>query len=147
MKVLNESEIEKITCPGCKANIELERKQPTHRIIEHDQETPDIEELVKKEVEKLKPIDKPEEKPAKKEIELPSHVPGYRCSAGDNCTRVHKNKNHKARPKGKCNNCDQFSNATKGPCPWCEEGELEAIDEDELDDMKIRKPDVHGDDD
>ncbi len=131
-----------IDCPHCKGklNVEIERQPATVKIQEDTtskvmQKLQDLEERI---------ATKPpvvEEKPKSSEIKLQSHVPGYRC--GPDCQKLHKNKEYKMRPKGKCNNCSQFSNVEKGACPWCENGEIEKVDEDELDDLEIRRPDVH----
>ena len=66
---------------------------------------------------------------------IPSHLPKYKCK---NCDTYHENKTFK-RPKGKCENCGQFAQEDKGHCPTCAEGELEPIDDEELDDLGIPK--------
>jgi hypothetical protein len=147
MKIASEQDFHLIDCPGCGDKLKIPKEKATHTITENDNSPilAKLEALEKRLAEKAEPAapKEPEKKP--EGPALPSYMPGYRCAAGDDCTRVHKNKNHKAKIKGKCSNCDQFSSASKGPCPWCEDGELEAVDEDELEDLKIRKPDVHGD--
>ena len=66
---------------------------------------------------------------------IPSHLPKYKCRT---CDTYHENKTFK-RPKGKCENCGQFAQEDKGHCPTCAEGELEPIDDEELDDLGIPK--------
>ncbi len=132
-------------CPDCKKEhataIPLDDlKIAVGSIHQEKEEKPDIEAIIDRKLEKLKPP-VVEEKPKSSEIKLQSHVPGYRC--GPDCQKLHKNKEYKTRPKGKCNNCSQFSNVEKGACPWCENGEIEKVDEDELDDLEIRRPEVH----
>jgi len=83
---------------------------------------------------KQEPITTPETKTV-----IPGFIPAYNCPDGD-CGQVHKNKNYSMRPKGKCENCSQFARSGEGKCPWCEEGKIEPIDEDELDNLGIPKP-------
>ena len=126
-KVLTERNIDTISCPGCKANIEIERENPTHRIIDksNDETT---ERLNKIEQMLTKEVEKPAEKPKKEEV-LPSFIPGYVCKG---CNDVHRNKGYKRKAKHKCNNCDQFSDSDKAKCPWCGEKDYRELDEDEL---------------
>ena len=139
MKVLG-----KTTCPGCNK--------------EHDAEM-DLSELDN--VEKSNNVSKFEPKQvqngntmlfeAPKEIEkiievVPDFMPGYRCKDGNCDIGVHKNKNYKKRVKGKCENCGQFSKHPNGDCPWCKKdgkrGEIEPIDDEELDDLGIVAPQI-----
>lgn len=76
----------------------------------------------------------------KKEPKLSSFIPGYQCKNGT-CGQVHDNPRYANIPKGKCNNCDQFSGNSSGVCSWCKEKDsIEAIDKDELNDLGIRSP-------
>ena len=128
-KVVSESDIDRITCPGCKANIEIEREKPTHKIIEHDHGDSGLENRLAAIETSLKAPK--EEKPAKKEQVLPSFMPGYVCK---DCGDVHKNKGYKKKPKFKCANgdCGQFSPTDKAKCPWCGSTEYDELDADIL---------------
>ena len=66
--------------------------------------------------------------------------PNYECPDGNCDIGVHKNKNFKKRPKGKCSNCDQFTKHDKGTCPWCKKDEIEALDPEELDNLDFPNP-------
>ena len=90
----------------------------------------------------------PEQKPSIvekiKEV-LPEFMPAGRCKNGNCDVGIHKNPNYKKRPKGKCTNCGQFSAHKEGDCPWCKNedgkrGEIEELDDDELDELGIPKP-------
>lgn len=126
-KVLTERNIDTISCPGCKANIEIERENPTHRIVEHEHNDELREKLDKIEKMVTDKVDPP--KPPKKETVLPSFVPGYVCK---DCGDVHKNKNYKKKAPFKCATCGQFSASDKASCPWCGDKDWEELDEDEM---------------
>jgi len=66
--------------------------------------------------------------------------PNYECPNGDCDIGVHKNKNYKKKPKGKCTNCDQFTKHAKGTCPWCKGTELEEMDDETLEELGIIDP-------
>ena len=150
---MSQIEVKPIDCPHCKGKIEveIERKQtPAKVIIQKDDSEIEISKIVDATVERINKMGKGgggimDEPPAKKKDEpiLEKFVPGYRCK---NCGNVHQNKNYKERPKGKCSNCDQFSNVKSGPCPWCAEGEIEPVSDEDLDDLKIVTPPERPDD-
>lgn len=104
-----------VTCPGCSQQIGIA-------------DPPEVQEniMLRQQVEELKKIPK-----------VQSFVPGLRCN---DCNEVHPNPNYKQRPKGKCNNCGQFSSKKEGKCPWCKQDEIEEIDKDELENLGISLP-------
>jgi len=125
-------------CPGCKKDLTL------------DTETLDVSKFKESQVKnaKVSPtqqviLEKPEEKP-KPEVKIETVIedfkPNYECPDGNCDVGVHKNKNFKKRPKGKCTNCNQFTKQEKGICPWCKSTELEELDPEELDELGIMKP-------
>lgn len=69
---------------------------------------------------------------------VPSWQPSYICK-GPNCN-TKKNPAYAQRPKGKCPNCGQFSKEAFGACIWCDNKELEQVDEEELDNLGIPRP-------
>lgn len=91
------------------------------------------------------------EKVIEKPVEVaPEYMPAFRCKNGNCDIGIHRNQNYKKRPKGKCKNCNQFSGHKDGDCPWCKDedgkrGEIEELDEDELDDLGIPNPAVSED--
>lgn len=125
-------------CPGCKKEITL------------DTETLDISKLKDSQVKNVaattqqtQVLEKPEEKPkpeTKIETVIEDFKPNYECPNGNCDIGVHKNKNFKKRPKGKCTNCNQFTKHDKGTCPWCKSTELETLDPEELDELGIDIP-------
>jgi len=125
-------------CPNCKKEVsidieKLEVKQPKAKEIENASTTG----------QQTQQIQKPEEKP-KPEVKIETVIedfkPNYECPDGNCDVGVHKNKNFKRRPKGKCTNCNQFTKHEKGICPWCKSTELEELDPEELDELGIMKP-------
>jgi len=125
-------------CPGCKKEITL------------DTETLDISKLkdsqiknVASSAQQTQVLEKPEAKP-KPEVKIETVIedfkPNYECPNGNCDVGVHKNKNFKKRPKGKCTNCNQFTKHDKGTCPWCKSTEIEELDPDELDELGIDMP-------
>jgi len=107
-----------VTCPSCSQQIGLTDPPEIQENIELRQQ---IEEL-------------------KKEPKMPSFIPKYPCEDGF-CGQIHKNPRYASRPKGKCNNCEQFSLTKEGKCAWCNENEIEEISKDEIEDLGIRLPD------
>ncbi len=87
-----------------------------------------------------------EQKPIESEIKIETKTviedfkPNYECPDGNCDIGVHKNKNYKKKPKGKCTNCGQFTKHDKGTCPWCKGTELEELEEGELEDLGITDP-------
>jgi len=125
-------------CPGCKKEITL------------DTETLDISKLKDSQIKNVaasaqqtQVLEKPEEKP-KPEVKIETVIedfkPSYECPDGNCDIGVHKNKNFKKRPKGKCTNCNQFTKHDKGTCPWCKSTEIEQLDPEELDELGIDMP-------
>ena len=83
---------------------------------------------------------KPEIKEVIKEKPVPQNIqPAYKCKDG-NCGQIHKNPNHTAKIKGKCSNCGQFTDDPNSPCVWCNEKDIEELDEDELNELGIPEP-------
>ena len=107
-----------VTCPGCSQQIGIT-------------DPPEVQENnhLKQEMEELKKIPK-----------LQSFIPNYKCKDGT-CGQIHENPRYTNRPKGKCNNCDQFSSIKEGKCSWCkEEDSIDEIDKDDLENLGIRLP-------
>jgi len=125
-------------CPGCKKDLTL------------DTETLDVSKFQENQVKNatVSPtqqvvLEKPEEKPkpeVKVETVIEDFKPNYECPNGNCDIGVHKNKNFKKRPKGKCTNCNQFTKHDKGTCPWCKSTDIEALDPEELDELGIDTP-------
>ena len=105
-----------INCPSCKQQIAID---DSPQQIELNQ--------LRNEAEQLK------------KTQIPSHIPNFQCKNGT-CGQNHENPHYTNRPKGKCNNCDQFSKESTGKCTWCGKNEIEEIDKDELEDLGIRLP-------
>ena len=86
------------------------------------------------------------EKPKEKEPEIKTETviedfkPNYECPDGNCDVGIHKNKNYKQKPKGKCNNCDQFTKNKDGKCPWCKGTDIEELDPEDLDELGIENP-------
>ena len=87
--------------------------------------------IIEKEVEKLVKV-------------VPSWQPSYICK-GPNCN-TKKNPEYKTRPKGKCSNCGQFTKESFGTCIWCNNKEIEELDNDELDSLGIPTPENNKED-
>ena len=105
-----------INCPGCSKQIVLDDSRAENENIQ-----------LRSQVEQLK------------KTQIPLHIPNYQCKGGT-CGQNHENPRYNSRPKGKCNNCDQFSIESTGKCTWCDKNEIEEIDKDELEDLGIRLP-------
>lgn len=150
-----ESDIESISCPGCKAKIELERKKPVHRIVDKsaDLAVTEFDAIVERVAAKLKPKEpeKAPEKPKKEvEVRLPSWQPKEFCADGS-CGAEHKNKHYKQRPAKRCANgsCGQFAPAKAAKCAWCgskdldPEDRFEELDEDTLELLPMPESEAH----
>ena len=108
-----------VTCPGCNEQIGLADPPEAQENI-----------ALRQELEESKKIPK-----------MQTFIPNYQCKDG-NCGQIHKNSRYTHRPKGKCNNCDQFSLEKEGKCAWCKQDDsIEEIDKDEIEDLGIRLPD------
>lgn len=131
-KVLTERNIDTISCPGCKANIEIERENPTHRIVEHehgDELRDKIDRLEKMLTDKPKPEEKKEP-----EIYVPPYIEKYKCKS---CGDIHTNKKYEGPAVGKCDTCgEKSSKKSKGKCPYCKEGKIEPFDASEDSDIE-----------
>lgn len=123
-------------CPNCKKPIAFD-------VDKLDPKAVKVEELQNTSVsgQRTQQIEKPQEPPKPKiETVIEDFKPNYECPNGNCDVGVHKNKNFKKRPKGKCKNCEQFSKHDSGTCPWCKKDEIEPLDPEELDDLGIVKP-------
>lgn len=70
-------------------------------------------------------------------VKIPKNIPKYKCK---NCDKNHENKDYSERSKFKCEKCGQFSSDGKS-CLFCNNTEdFEELDDDELDDMGIPRP-------
>ena len=122
-------------CPHCKKALafdvdKLEVKQEKPVIVPNASVTGQQTQQIQKE---------PEVKEVTKTV-IEDFKPNYECPNGNCDVGVHKNKNFKKRPKGKCTNCNQFAKHESGTCPWCKKDEVEPIDPEELDELGIAKP-------
>jgi len=124
-------------CPNCKEKITFDLDKET-KVIEP-------KELQNQTRETQQILEQPKEKIVEKEViktVIEDFKPNYECPDGDCDIGVHKNKNFKKMPKGKCKNCDQFTKHDKGTCPWCKHDEIESIDPEELDELGIDTPNI-----
>jgi len=121
-------------CPNCKEKVtididKLEMKTPkTLENASTDGQTQILEtkpEVIEKEV--IKTV-------------IEDFKPNYECPDGNCDIGIHKNKNYKKKPKGKCTNCNQFTKNKEGKCPWCKGTDLEELEEGELEDLGITDP-------
>ena len=87
-------------------------------------------------------LEKPKEKEPEIKIEtvIEDFKPNYECPDGNCDVGIHKNKNYKQKPKGKCNNCDQFTKNKTGKCPWCKGTDIEELDPEDLEELGISNP-------
>ncbi len=107
-----------VNCPGCNQQIAIDDSPQQNQLNE-----------LQNELEQQK-----------KQPKMPSHIPNYQCKDGT-CGQVHENPRYTNRPKGKCNNCDQFSSIKEGTCAWCKEKDsIDEIDKDDLENLGIRLP-------
>ena len=127
--------LSKEKCPGCKNEFESEHELESFEPIRNKGKIENIIDNSK--------IEKKEPEIIEKEVTktvIEDFKPNYECPNGNCDVGVHKNKNFKKRPKGKCTNCEQFSKHDSGTCPWCKKDEIEPIDSEELDELGIAKP-------
>ena len=87
----------------------------------------------------LPPIEKPKPE-IKIETVIEDFKPNYECPDGNCPDLVHPNKNYRRKPKGKCNNCDQFTKNKDGKCPWCKGTDIEELDPEDLEELGISNP-------
>ena len=125
-------------CPNCKEKVtfdlekEIKVKQPQALDNQSTEQTQQL-------------LEKPKPEVIEKEVVktvIEDFKPNYECPDGNCDIGVHKNKNFKKRPKGKCTNCDQFTKHDKGTCPWCKHDEIEPIEPEELDELGIDTPNM-----
>lgn len=69
---------------------------------------------------------------------VPSWQPNFICK-GPNCN-TKKNPAYAQRPKGKCENCGQFTKEAFGTCIWCNSKDISELDNEELDNLGIPTP-------
>ena len=69
----------------------------------------------------------------------PSYQPSYKCKDGK-CGQNHVNPNYTTTIKGKCDNCGQYGPDNSGPCFWCQDGNFEEVEPEELEDLGILPP-------
>jgi len=127
-------------CPNCKEKVSID-------IDKLEVTSPKTLENASTERQKQILEQKPEviEKEVIKTV-IEDFKPNYECPHGDCDIGVHKNKNFKKMPKGKCTNCDQFTKHDKGTCPWCKHDEIEPIELEELDELGIDTPNTEHED-
>ena len=130
-KVVSEAEIDKITCPGCKANIEIERDKPTHRIVEHDHAHDDTSDKLNTILEKLNSKPEPiKDEPKEPKQVVPAYIEKYKCKG---CGKIHDNDAFEGPAIGQCDTCgEKFTKKKKGKCPYCKPGQIEAIEDDDV---------------
>ena len=87
-------------------------------------------------------LEKPKEKEPEIKIEtvIEDFKPNYECPDGNCDVGIHKNKNYKQKPKGKCTNCDQFTKNKDGKCPWCKGTDIDEVDPEDLEELGISNP-------
>ncbi len=104
-----------VNCPGCSKQITFDDSPQVQENLE-----------LQGQLEQLQ-----------KEPKLSQFIPGFRCKDGT-CDQVHANSRFTRLPKGKCQNCSQFSGSKGGKCAWCKQNEIEEVDEEELEDLGIK---------
>ncbi len=122
-------------CPHCKKGITLDLDKLETIEMPKAADNPTIQNNTNQVLEKPEIIEKEVIKTV-----IEDFKPNYECPDGNCDIGVHKNKNYKKKPKGKCTNCGQFTKHDKGTCPWCKGTELEELDEDELEELGITDP-------
>lgn len=130
-KVVTEHDIDEITCPGCKANIQIEREKPTHKIIEHDHSHDDgVSERLNKLEQMLMKKEEPEKPEVKKHDYVPPYIEKFKCKG---CGKLHPNENYEGPVIGKCDTCgEKFTKKRKGKCTLCKEGTIEPFEDDDV---------------
>lgn len=141
-------------CPGCKKehptviNVDdLSLAVGKVRLPEEKNSEESIDQVVERALKKrevggggggLLDPEKEKEKP-KDDPDIPSHVAKYHCKG---CGSLHTNKKFKGLPLGKCDTCgEKFNSKKSGKCPYCKDGEIEELSDDDLEEMGIFLPD------
>ncbi len=134
-------ETKNIDCPHCKGKIEVEIERKPAKVHIEKQEEPqlavsELDASVERVLAKRDATKVPEPaKEEKKGPKLPSYIKKYKCKS---CGKLHENKEFEGLPKGKCDTCGSIlTNRSKGKCPYCKDGEIESIDDDELNEMGL----------
>jgi len=125
------------TCPGCKKDHKVEFDLDKLDVKAPPAQTTNTEATGQTTITELKP-DILEKEVIKTVIE--DFKPNYECPDGNCDIGVHKNKNFKKRPKGKCTNCDQFTKHDSGTCPWCKGTDIDTLEPEDLDELGISAP-------
>jgi len=125
------------SCPNCKKSHEVEID-----IDKLDVKAPPAQTENTQATGSAQVLEKPIEKDPEIKIEtvIEDFKPNYECPDGDCEIKVHKNKNYKKKPKGKCTNCDQFTKNKDGTCPWCKGTDIEELDPEDLEELGIINP-------
>ena len=135
-------ETKPIDCPHCKGKIEVEiERRPAAKVHIEKLEDPTMpvseletfveKAIAKREAAKVETIPKEKEKSPK----IPSYVKKYKCKS---CGKLHENKEFEGLPKGRCDTCGSIlTNRSKGKCPYCKDGEIEALEESDLEEMGL----------
>lgn len=137
-------------CPGCKKKfgtavdlneLELSPGKFQHQEVQEKTPVSELESMVEKAIAKREAakVEPPKEK-EKAKVKIPAHIKKYRCKT---CDKLHDNPDFEGVAKGKCDTCDtHFTNRSKGKCPYCKDGEIEAIDESDLESMGLYSEDM-----
>jgi len=124
------------TCPGCKEKHKVEFDLDKLDVPAKTAQTTNTQATGQTTIQEIKP----QEPKIEIKTVIEDFKPNYECPDGNCDIGVHKNKNFKKRPKGKCTNCDQFTKHESGTCPWCKGTDIDALDPEELDDLGITPP-------
>ena len=100
---------------------------------------------VEKQVTELtEQVKKLSEKPAEESqtkkgtVRAPAFIKKAKCR---HCNKLHDNELYEGPVKGKCDNCGQLSTRSKGKCPFCKPGEIEAMDSDDIESLELYSED------
>ena len=127
-------------CPTCKKDHEVELDienltldKVTKPKIENSQVSGlQTEQIIKPEIKEIEKI--------VEKVKIPSDQPFYECK---DCDALHKNKNYSVRPNKKCSNCDSLNGPKNKGCKNCGNTEFEELDEEQLDNLGVPKPEEH----
>jgi hypothetical protein len=136
-------------CPGCKKdhptaiplddlNVAIGKVQRDEPRVntEYEAMTGKIAELEKIVKEKREaPASPAVEKPKKATIRAPPHIKKGKCK---NCGELHPNELYEGPPRGRCDTCGAiFPNKKGGKCPFCHDGEIDELSDEEVEEMKL----------